>query len=138
MGVRRIWLTVATESCVATNYLDIFVSNSPIYCNMAMGDLEDASHQVFTDRESFVEVGGRLMVRPNPFAERLLVDMMEETTAEGVLQLMDMNGCIWLEVELGLGVRELELNTAALPSGVYLLVYRSVSGDVRRVRVFKP
>ncbi len=134
MGVRRIWVTVSTATCTATNYLDVFVSNSPVYCNMGMQQAGEAGSIAVEASKASLQ----LEVRPNPFSDWLEVDlgMIPENPVQ--ISLWDLSGRLQLEAWANPGTRHLLLETSALPAGVYLLLAQTSKGEVYRKRVVKP
>ena len=76
-------------------------------------------------------------VTPNPFTDQLIVDFSTTEPQELTLQLLDLNGRLRTERELGATTdRQLLLPTADLPRGVYFVRLFGAAGS-RTVRVVK-
>jgi hypothetical protein len=65
-------------------------------------------------------------VMPNPANERLVVQLTSSN--QGRLALTDLAGRIVSEQTINLGTRQVEMSTANLPTGLYVLVYTSKEG----------
>ena len=64
-GVRTVWVTVTTATCTANNFLEVNVSDSPIFC---------ADFNSPNDDDPNFQMNG-FKVHPNPFADRLQVTL---------------------------------------------------------------
>ena len=131
MGLRTITVTVSTASCTAHKLMQVFVSDSPVYCNMA---LQQPAEQ---GAVSALSSEPELRVSPNPFSGILEIDLGEELQADALLYLTDLSGIRHAELHLPKGKKETFINLPDLPAGVYILTCVSADGRVHYARVLK-
>ncbi|MCB0705706.1 MAG: T9SS type A sorting domain-containing protein [Saprospiraceae bacterium] len=112
VGFHTITITVSTASCTATNYLDVIVTNSPVYCGSIPNPQPSITDQV---------VLSKMTIYPNPFEEEVTVRFSEETRAQGLVSVSDLNGRIIQTIKVSPGTREIELNLSDLPGGIYFI-----------------
>jgi len=134
MRVSMKWNSAQTSSCETFSYGEVEDYNVNISggVNRESGENSAVEEVVSSD----------LLIFPNPAADRLMVQRSSAEWMKGAtLIVVDMQGKVWTREALihQDGVRELELNTAQLPSGLYNLVIFSGSERVsKKVVVMHP
>jgi hypothetical protein len=72
-----------------------------------------------------------LEIWPNPFTDRLHIRIRDEAVFRGQLLITDLTGRVCLKQEIHtVGPEGMDLNTAALPEGIY--IYRLQAGDIQK------
>ena len=134
MRVSMKWNSAQTSSCETFSYGEVEDYNVNISggVNRESGENSAVEEVVSSD----------LLIFPNPATDRLMVQRSSAEWMKGAtLMVVDMQGKVWTREALihQDGVRELELNTAQLPSGLYNLVIFSGSERVsKKVVVMHP
>jgi hypothetical protein len=124
MGVRTVSVTVTTATCTANNFIDVFVTDSPVYC----GNAPNPSQQPDTHTLALEEV--TYMIFPNPSDGRIQVMFDQPLAGRADLRLINPQGTIMQEMQLPEASIQTELNLTDIPSGVYILIM-DIGGELR-------
>ncbi len=86
-----------------------------------------------------VQQQSNVTVYPNPFENNLIITLNNETTGKALIELTNINGenILSQEVNLRLGVQQVEFNTSAIPSGVYLLNITNSNKETQVIKLVK-
>ena len=114
MGLRKVTVTVTTATCTANNYLDVFVTDSPVYC---AGNVAPSGKgaPVASSTENTVEVF------PNPFTGELQIKLARSTDDRRQLQVFNLQGISLQTAWIAAGDQQAILDLSGLPAGVYIL-----------------
>ena len=74
------------------------------------------------------DLAAQVLIFPNPADETLRISLTE--AVDGIIRLLDLTGRVWHVETRPEGQKNIEINTSALPSGVYIVQVQSVLGGV--------
>jgi hypothetical protein len=113
-GYRNITVTVTTATCTANNFLEVYVSDSPVYC-----DGGQAGVQIDPINAPAEMMGYKIF--PNPFNDRLQVRFEKALPVATELRLSNLQGALVNVIRVPAGDTQVELDLVHLPKGVYML-----------------
>ena len=129
-GFRRIWVTVTTATCTATNYLDVFVTNNTPYCE-AMMNMQPVIP------ETSVAEGAGILVFPNPFDDRVQIQLESPLLLDGNLRILNVQGALLKSMRMPAGAHQMDVELSDLPAGVYFLQLEAGPDQFYNERIIK-
>jgi hypothetical protein len=133
MRVSMKWNSAQTSSCETFSYGEVEDYNINITggVNREAGDAEVAELEL---PASVFEA------YPNPASDRLILQRNNISWAAGsTLMVVDMQGKVWKQEVLGMDTQDMELNTAALPNGLYnVVIYSGNERMTKRIMILHP
>ncbi|MBR9919515.1 MAG: T9SS type A sorting domain-containing protein [Bacteroidetes bacterium] len=129
VGFRTITLTVSTAECTGSNFLDIIVTNSQVYCD------GQPSVPPAPGTSAYEQPG--VQIFPNPFNDRIQLQFDEPVLFKTGVQISNMQGRVLQRLSAKAGTGQLELDLSDLPPGLYILSLESPDGQTQHHRIIK-
>ncbi|MBR9919469.1 MAG: T9SS type A sorting domain-containing protein [Bacteroidetes bacterium] len=131
-GIQTITLTVSTPGCTASNFMQVYVSNSPVNCDPG---IQSPSTEGINGEGVFKE--HKMLVYPNPFDEVVHIRLEQILDNPGLIKLSDVNGRVLQMRTLESGEISLSLEMMDVPSGVYFISLEVPGWPVYHQRVIR-